>query len=89
MFSDRTLGNKGNIISADGLLYCYDENGDVGLVRPTPEKFDLISSFEIEEGSGPHWAHPVIADGRFYIRLKNKKYRIPILVDAAKIPAAR
>jgi len=28
-------------------------------------------------------------DGRFYLRLKNKKYRIPILVDAAKIPAAR
>lgn len=28
-------------------------------------------------------------DGRFYIRLKNKRYRIPILVDSSKIPAAR
>ena len=67
-YSERVLGNKGNIIFADGLLYCYGEKGDVGLVRPTPEKFDVISSFEIEEGSGPHWAHPVIADGRLYVR---------------------
>ena len=67
-YSSRELGNKGNIISADGLLYCYDENGSIGLVRPNPQKFDLISSFEIEEGSGPHWAHPVISEGRLYVR---------------------
>lgn len=67
-YSSKDLGKKGNIISADGLLYCYDESGTIGLVRPDPKKFDLISSFEIEKGSGPHWAHPVIKDGRLYVR---------------------
>jgi hypothetical protein len=28
-------------------------------------------------------------DGRFYIRLNNKRYRIPVLVDSANIPATR
>ena len=67
-YTAKELGNIGNIIFADGLLYCYSERGDVGLVRPNPEKFDVISSFEITEGSGPHWAHPVIMDGKLFVR---------------------
>jgi outer membrane protein assembly factor BamB len=27
-----------------------------------------VSSFRIKKGSGEHWAHPVIKDGRLYIR---------------------
>jgi hypothetical protein len=64
---------KGAIISADGMLYIYDErNGFVGLVRPNPEKFDLVSSFKITLGStGPYWAHPVIHNEKLYIRHSN------------------
>ena len=67
-FSARKIGNKGNIIFADGKLYCYSERGDVALVRPDPGAFDIVSSFRIRAGSGPHWAHPVIKDGRLYVR---------------------
>jgi outer membrane protein assembly factor BamB len=65
--------NKGSIISAEGMLYIYDEkNGNVGLLRATPEKFDLISSFKVTQGnSGPFWAHPVIHNGILYIRHSN------------------
>ncbi|MCD7976632.1 MAG: PQQ-like beta-propeller repeat protein [Tannerellaceae bacterium] len=71
--------SKGSVISADGLLYCYDERrGTVGLVNPTPEKFDVISEFRITQGEGPHWAHPVIDQGILYIRHGNAlmAYRI-------------
>ena len=68
MYTSKDFGRKGNVIHADGMLYCYDENGSVGLVRPAPDKFNVISSFEIKRGSGPHWAHPVIANGRLYVR---------------------
>jgi len=62
-------GNKGSIIYADGMLYCYDENtGDVALVKPSPKGFEIVSSFRITLGSGKHWAHPAISDGRLYIR---------------------
>ncbi|MFC2154968.1 PQQ-binding-like beta-propeller repeat protein [Acidobacteriota bacterium] len=67
-FTAKELGNKGNIIFSDGMLYCYSEKGDVALVKPNPKTFDVVSSFKIEKGSGPHWAHPVIKKGRLYIR---------------------
>jgi outer membrane protein assembly factor BamB len=61
--------NKGPIISADGLLYCYEEKtGNLALVKPNPEKFDVISSFKIEKGEEPHWAHPAIYDGKLFVR---------------------
>lgn len=61
--------NKGSIISADGMLYCYEEEGgNLGLVKATPEGFNIISSFNIKLGDGQHWAHPVISDGILYMR---------------------
>jgi len=61
--------NKGSIISADGMLYCYDEkNGNIALAKATHEGYDVISSFKVPIGDGPHWSHPVIRDGVLYIR---------------------
>lgn len=61
--------NKGSIIYADGKLYVYEEKmGNVGLVKPTPEGFKVISSFMVEAGRGPHWAHPAIYDGKLFLR---------------------
>jgi outer membrane protein assembly factor BamB len=61
--------NKGSIISAEGMLYCYEEkSGHLALVKPNPEKFEIISSFKIEKGTGPHWAHPAIFDGKLFVR---------------------
>ena len=64
---------KGSIISAEGMLYIYEEKrGNVGLLRVNPEKFDLVSSFQVTQGnSGPFWAHPVIHNGVLYIRHTN------------------
>jgi outer membrane protein assembly factor BamB len=64
---------KGSIISAEGLLYIYEEKrGNVGLLKANPEKFDLISTFQVTEGGmGPFWAHPVIHNGLLYLRHNN------------------
>ena len=64
---------KGSIIAAEGMLYIYDEKkGNVGLLKVNPEKFDLISSFQVTQGvSGPFWAHPVIHNGILYLRHNN------------------
>ena len=64
---------KGSIVAADGMLYIYDEKkGNIGLVNPNPEKFELISSFQVTQGSsGPFWAHPVIHNGVLYLRHTN------------------
>jgi len=61
--------NKGSVIAAEDMLYIYEEKtGHVGLAKPDPSKLDVISNFQITKGSGPHWAHPVIDNGRLFIR---------------------
>ena len=54
---------------AEGLLYLVTDTGEVGLVRPNPERLEIISRFHIPEGGqGTVWAFPVISGGRLYIR---------------------
>ena len=67
MYRSTDIAN-GAIIYADGMLYYYSDRGEVALIRPNPEKLDLVSSFMITQGTGQHWAHPVIHNGVLYIR---------------------
>ena len=60
---------KGALIYADGLLYILEEKaGTVALVKPNTQSFEIISSFKLQGGSGPFWAHPFIANGKLYLR---------------------
>ncbi len=62
---------KGNVIYADGNLYCYTEKGELALVKPDPGNFDLVSLTRVTIGSGQHWAHPMIHRGVLYLRHGN------------------
>jgi outer membrane protein assembly factor BamB len=68
MWEDKCVGDGGSVICAGGMLYCYSEDGVVGLVRPNPEKCEVVSTFKVPMGEKQHWAHPVVANGRLYIR---------------------
>ncbi|MDX1701839.1 MAG: hypothetical protein R3250_14530, partial [Melioribacteraceae bacterium] len=70
-YSSRELGRKGSIIFADNMFYIYSERGDIGLVKPNSDKFEVVSSFKMRQGSGEHWAHPVIRDGKLFVRHGN------------------
>jgi outer membrane protein assembly factor BamB len=82
-FSNGTLlwqaPGKGSLTYADGHLYCLDEKGSMHLVQPSPEKWQVISSFTIPRGGqGAFWAHPVVCGGRLYIRHSEKLYAYTI-----------
>lgn len=60
---------KGSVISADGMLYFYEEkSGNVALVQPDTSDLKVISTFQVDDGEGPHWAHPSIYNGQLFIR---------------------
>ncbi|MEI6142468.1 MAG: PQQ-binding-like beta-propeller repeat protein [Mariniphaga sp.] len=64
--------NKGSIACADGMFYYYDDkNGNVALVQPDPNELKIISTFKVQVGDGPYWAHPAIYNGLLYIRHGN------------------
>lgn len=63
----RSVG-KGSLVMADGKLFLLSERNKVGLAVATPEGYQERGRFEIEDRGGPSWAHPVVANGAFYIR---------------------
>lgn len=64
---DRSVG-KGQVISAEGLLYLQGEDGDAALVAASPEGYNELSRFTFGRRDYPAWALPVISDGRLYLR---------------------
>ena len=60
---------KGSIACADGRLYYRNEGGPIILVEANPEKYVEHGRFIPAPASGkPSWPHPVIANGKLYIR---------------------
>lgn len=68
LVADSLKFDKGAIIFADGLLYCYTEKGMVGLVKPDNGKMELISSFKMPVGEKEYFTIPVISEGILYLR---------------------
>jgi outer membrane protein assembly factor BamB len=66
---------KGAIGYADGQFYCLDENeGTVVLIDASPEGWIERGRFTLEPQSkqrkprGKIWTHPVIVDGKLFLR---------------------
>lgn len=74
---DRSVG-KGSLVYAEGHLYCFSENGVVGLVEATPTGYREKGRFQIQQGSLPTWTHPVVAGGRLYIRDQDTIYAFDV-----------
>jgi outer membrane protein assembly factor BamB len=58
---------------ADGKLYYRFQTHVMALVEPDPKEFKVVSSFKLPEPSGKEsWPHPVVANGKLYIRDQEK-----------------
>lgn len=70
MWKQRGSG-KGSaaMIAAEGHLYVQFANGVIALVKASPDEYKEVSSFQAPgSGERPSWSHPVIVDGRLYVR---------------------
>jgi outer membrane protein assembly factor BamB len=56
------------VLYADGRLYFRYEDGLVALVEATPEEFRVKGTFHTAVKNGASWPHPVIHDGKLYLR---------------------
>lgn len=68
-------GSKGAVAYADGMLYCLTEgDGECSLVEATEKEFKEVSKFKLDPQTtqrnpqGRIWTHPVISNGRLYLR---------------------
>jgi len=58
------------VTAADGRLYFRYQDGTMALIAADPKQYQLISTFKIPNATDNHpsWAHPVISDGKLYLR---------------------
>lgn len=66
--TDSLKFDKGVTIYADGMLYLYNEKGQLGLIKPNGPRMEPVSSFKVTRGTKAHYAHPVINQGILYVR---------------------
>jgi outer membrane protein assembly factor BamB len=61
------------VIGGDGMLYVQFQDGTMALVKADPASYSVVSQFKIPgSGDRPSWAHPVIADGKLYLRSQDR-----------------
>lgn len=75
VWNEKSKLGKGAVAFADGLLYCLDErSGTCALVSASPDGWNEHGRFDIDPQSeqraqrGKIWTHPVIANGKLYLR---------------------
>ena len=73
---------RSSVLVVDGYLIVLGEFGTLELIRPTPEKLEVVASADLSQVlapgtqevllKSPCWAAPVLAHGQLYLRGKNR-----------------
>ncbi len=69
-WQDKTLG-KGSLVYADGKFFLRQEDKQcpVAMIKASPEAYAELGRFDQPERSGKQgWPHPVIANGKLFLR---------------------
>lgn len=81
VWRDREAFKKGSIAYADDRFYCFSEDeGEVVLIEPSTEgwkehgRFKLDPQTDQRKPAGKIWTHPVINNGKLYLRDQNLIY---------------
>jgi alcohol dehydrogenase (cytochrome c) len=73
--ADKRRLRKGSVAVADGRIYYRAEEGSIVLIEPSRKEYLERGRFEQPDRTRlPAWAHPVIANGKLYIRDQDTLY---------------
>ncbi len=73
-WKDQKGVGKGSLCFADGMLYLFGEkDGQAGLAAASPDGFTMSGQMKVA-GTGSSWTHPVVANGKLYIRYDSTLY---------------
>jgi outer membrane protein assembly factor BamB len=73
-WQDRSVG-KGSVVFADDRLYLYSEGGVAGLAEANPAGYREHGRFNVPRVSSlPTWSHPIVSNGRLYLRDQDTIY---------------
>ncbi len=77
------------VAAADGRLYLHFDDGTMVLAKADPASYVEVGSFKVpHSGERPSWSHPVILDGKLYLRENNAVLCYDIKAGATPAPAS-
>jgi outer membrane protein assembly factor BamB len=75
VWTERRKLGRGSVTAVDGMLYCCaEQGGDIALVEASVSgwnekgRLHLPEESKLRQPSGGLWTHPVVANGRLYVR---------------------
>jgi len=76
-----------SVVAAGGHLAFRYQDGVVALVESTPDEYRLKATFETPSSGGDSWSHPVISNGKLYLREKDTLWAYDIRRSANPPPS--
>jgi outer membrane protein assembly factor BamB len=74
---------KVSLTWAEDLLYCLDNDGEMLLVKATPQSAKIVSRFKLPRQDSDHTlTHPVVCGGRLYLRQLDELFAYDIRATA-------
>ncbi len=65
----------GSMLWADERLYCLSQNGEIALLQPMRDHFEIAGTFRFVPGRKTDvWAHPVIFNRKLYLRYHDRLF---------------
>ncbi len=77
-----------SVVAADGNLYFHYQDGAVALIEATSEEYRLKGTFSLPNAGGDSWSHPVIADGKLFLREQDDLSVYNLRREASSIPSS-
>jgi outer membrane protein assembly factor BamB len=66
------------VTAADGHLYFRYQDGTMALIEANPKQYQVKGTFAIPNVRRPSWSHPVVTDGRLYLREQDELFAYAI-----------
>jgi outer membrane protein assembly factor BamB len=76
-----------SVVAADGHLYFHYQDGVVALIEANPEDYLLKGTLKLPNAGGDSWSHPVIADGKLFLREQGDLFAYNLRAGARSIPS--
>lgn len=77
-----------SVVAADGHLYFHYQDGAVALIEATSEDYRLKGTFSLPNAGGDSWSHPVIADGKLFLREQDELSAYNLRHEASSSPSS-
>ncbi len=74
-----------SVVYADGHLYFHYQNGVIALIQASTSGYKLKGTFQLPGAGADSWSHPVVANGKLFLREKDTLWSYHVKGEAQPV----